>query len=1375
MQSISLFEGDDFTLLEEERLEQVAVEGDLFEEFVAEAVAVEEAPAVDAGPRYSEREDLAARATVPCSVFVHKVANKAVSVSPCDLAAAIILMQFKSEDRSRKGISRVRPDLPERLQAEELWADIPDIVEMAWQENEESLAKTGAYPAKAYFAMRDALAPEFAQSKVYRFLRSIGLNPVAAPSLVNWIPREYARRERDNTPFLLPEIIDSRPLYERLEEGTILRCTAQNGRFARGTEYIVGQKTASNEETGEDGFVMLHQYDSGRRRAYSYALRWNEPDEMEPYFQAVQEQVTIYDPPLCVPEKYKARFEANRKRIEKEKWPLFDHTVFDVSQAAVKPQYFNGKPMRMGKAQPLDAKILTPSGWRRMGDLMVGDHVFGSNGKPVEVEAIYPQGPKEVFRVEFRDGSATECCREHLWEVNLPWRKYEGRDGRVVALGEIKDELFDGAGNAKFFIPIVQPIEFPERDLPLDPYALGALLGDGRLSVGQNGYGTPSFTSEDPELVEAVESALPEGMKAVPRDAISYELVTPGGQGGHNPLIQILERLDLRHRAEGKFIPEIYKFSSVDQRRRLLSGLLDTDGGGWKQTSEKAGTVVEITSVSERLIDDVLFVVQSLGGVATKSSRIPEYTHKGERRQGQRAYRLRIKLAPGWNPFTLKRKADDYKPCMKFQPARAMVSVTSVGVKPCQCITVGSKDGLYVTDDCILTHNTRESIVWHRLRGNKRTAFICPKNIGGFVIRELKALGIDDYQVVDNHKILNRTEKQPWMEIIPYGWMKYKRDPFDGSLANQFPVTQACPHCGVNLERRALVEETDVNGNVLRGNWIWTPDYGYMCRNPECRVRREPVTCAGALWGPIGPQPSRTVTKPWKGTVAIEGGRQSRTASGRTGSGYVDLARKEHARHIFSPTGKLLEGFFHGRGCTKCGYVDKTWVPAPYRRLKHRYDGITMDEIHQIKTGSSDITLAALSLHAKEFNGLTGTLMPNDPSDAYWPLFRMFGNGTHRFPYEKTRQAPYKGVTEFNADFTDTLTVENRERETSYKKKIPYLKNPVKFWQLMAPKMIRRTYDDPLVVQSLDKAGLKVPKSDRRVLVVPPDPKQAALILASMQEFDQQWRDYRTQLTSRGIDSGRTQLINTAYVVSQMTRMRLGATCPDYINVKLGEQGLPPMYLGAKGGGKMQRVYDICLNKCSKGEKVLILSDFRVMQNLMAEELALFKPILFNTSWNKDKRQEAFDLFNEDPDYKVFIAGPKAIGLGVDLAGGPDSLCRTVISTDLLWRPGEQLQAWARIMKPAKEEYTVEVYILVLDATIDQHVYNVFYSKLFAAEQALDRKVVTKKDKAFDVSAFVDQVLSDRDRMLAFMTAAGEDELAYMPYVEMFQMEDREA
>lgn len=79
--------------------------------------------------------------------------------------------------------------------------------------------------------------------------------------------------------------------------------------------------------------------------------------------------------------------------------------------------------MGLGKAQPLDAKILTPTGWTTMGEVKTGDCVIGANGSPCKVTGVFPQGRKEVFSVTFSDNTSTECCKEHLWAVQSPYQR----------------------------------------------------------------------------------------------------------------------------------------------------------------------------------------------------------------------------------------------------------------------------------------------------------------------------------------------------------------------------------------------------------------------------------------------------------------------------------------------------------------------------------------------------------------------------------------------------------------------------------------------------------------------------------------------------------------------------------------------------------------------------------------------------------------------------------------------------------------------------------------------------------------------------------------------------------------------------------------
>jgi phosphate starvation-inducible PhoH-like protein len=157
-----------------------------------------------------------------------------------------------------------------------------------------------------------------------------------------------------------------------------------------------------------------------------------------------------------------------------------------------------------GRAQPLSSRVLTPEGFRPIGGLRVGDLVTGSDGRPTPVLGVYPQGPKEVFRLRTQDGASTLCCGEHLWHVFTPEDSRRGKPGRVLETREMVGRL-RRAHQHRYELPLLSaPAEFEPRDLPMDPYALGLLLGDGCLTATT----TPTFSTSDPELTAALEGSL---------------------------------------------------------------------------------------------------------------------------------------------------------------------------------------------------------------------------------------------------------------------------------------------------------------------------------------------------------------------------------------------------------------------------------------------------------------------------------------------------------------------------------------------------------------------------------------------------------------------------------------------------------------------------------------------------------------------------------------------------------------------------------------------------------------------------------------------------------------------------------------------------
>ncbi|MDQ3721584.1 MAG: PhoH family protein, partial [Actinomycetota bacterium] len=394
--------------------------------------------------------------------------------------------------------------------------------------------------------------------------------------------------------------------------------------------------------------------------------------------------------------------------------PLFDalHDMLDAEkvstylergQIEVAPLAF----MR-GRAQPVDRQVLTPGGWEAIGKLRVGDLVVGSDGQPTPVLGTFPQGRRPVFRMRAQDGASTLCCAEHLWTVRTPDDRRRGTV-RTLRTDEMMGRL-RSCHQHRFELPLVSaPVEFEPREVPLDPYALGLLLGDGCLTTRT----TPSFTTADPELAEALAERL-EGIELRPKTAVDYVLRNVDGQRGGvivaNPVTVALHQLGLAGtRSSTKFVPDAYLHNASEVRLGILRGLLDSDGGPVTQRGRTCR--VQYTTCSSRLRDDVVFIVRSLGGIAYWRTRPAEGRQPGLAR-GRSAYHRRdayamdIRLPEGIAPFRLTRKRDAYCTHGGGRPKRFVESIEPAGEAETVCIQVGAADSLYVTDEFLVTHNT---------------------------------------------------------------------------------------------------------------------------------------------------------------------------------------------------------------------------------------------------------------------------------------------------------------------------------------------------------------------------------------------------------------------------------------------------------------------------------------------------------------------------------------------------------------------------------------------------------------------------------------------------------------------------------------------
>ncbi len=395
--------------------------------------------------------------------------------------------------------------------------------------------------------------------------------------------------------------------------------------------------------------------------------------------------------------------------------PLFD-ALYDMIDPDRVNGYFERDVIEVaplafmrGRAQPLDSQVLTPSGFRSIGTLAVGDLVIGSGGMPTPVLGVFPQGKKEIFRVRTQDNASTLCCGEHLWHVFTASDRRRGRPGRVLETREMIGRL-RSAHQHRYELPVLSaPVELPAQDVPIDPYALGLLLGDGCLT----GSTTPAFATADPELADALERALP-GIELRHKGGYDFVLRHADGHRGGvivaNPVTTALRELELLGtRSATKFVPDVYLHNAWVVRHAVLQGLLDSDGGPVRQGGRTCR--IQYGTCSRRLADDVAFLTRSLGGVAyvrrrPAAGRPPGMANGRPVPYRSDAYVMDLRLPPGIEPFRLGRKRDAYREDGGGRPMRFIDAIEPAGEADTVCIQVGAADSLYVTDDFLVTHNT---------------------------------------------------------------------------------------------------------------------------------------------------------------------------------------------------------------------------------------------------------------------------------------------------------------------------------------------------------------------------------------------------------------------------------------------------------------------------------------------------------------------------------------------------------------------------------------------------------------------------------------------------------------------------------------------
>lgn len=365
-------------------------------------------------------------------------------------------------------------------------------------------------------------------------------------------------------------------------------------------------------------------------------------------------------------------------------------------------------PAQTGKALPTTTPIATPQGWTTMGELQVGDEVYGDDGRPTKVVfATDTMVGHECFDVHFDDGTSLVADADHVWTVDRAKAEcgYAGPARANLTTKEIAASVTFGGGRRAYAIPNPKPLEAPEADLPLDPYTLGAWLGDGHR-LGNRIYGAL------PDLVLIDERVRAAGYPtSVSQDGKGLGVLRVFPEQMHKGLSEFVRRL----RAAGiegyaKRIPPAYLRASEEQRWDLLRGLMDTDG-----SADKRGGC-EFSNTNQQLVEDFCELLRTLGFKPLVVSRHTYCGHKGERRKGALSWRVTFRAYSDALVFRLARKQCRLRPRSEGRPGhterRWITSVTPTKSVPVRCIQVDNASHLYLAGkQMVPTHNTEALVL----------------------------------------------------------------------------------------------------------------------------------------------------------------------------------------------------------------------------------------------------------------------------------------------------------------------------------------------------------------------------------------------------------------------------------------------------------------------------------------------------------------------------------------------------------------------------------------------------------------------------------------------------------------------------------------
>lgn len=361
------------------------------------------------------------------------------------------------------------------------------------------------------------------------------------------------------------------------------------------------------------------------------------------------------------------------------------------TQEGKKIQIGSGKALKHGSKVYYEDKI------GNIEDCKVGDKIYGRDGNLTTILGVYPQGIVDLYEIELFDGRKITCSGDHLWTIE----NIEPHKDRVQTVNteflynNFKRKYFNKKLNKeisvnRYVIPNINPVNYPIKNVLIDPYYLGLWLGDG-TTLNQG-----SITTIEPEIVKFLEEYSEKiGGRLLQKENITYRIQNKE-DFKHSPIEKLFKPYNLKG---NKHIPKEYLYNSVDVRLELLKGLMDTDG-----YVDKNGKIT-IGLSNKILAYDVIQLIRSLGINCTVSEKETFYFSKkyNKKINGKISYTIYIGSCD-LELFKLPKKLS--RQVFKKRPNIGIENIKKVSPDYATCIAVDNKDSLFLTNDFIPTHNT---------------------------------------------------------------------------------------------------------------------------------------------------------------------------------------------------------------------------------------------------------------------------------------------------------------------------------------------------------------------------------------------------------------------------------------------------------------------------------------------------------------------------------------------------------------------------------------------------------------------------------------------------------------------------------------------